>query len=70
VTETVKKCIFPRYFLSDISQSETDIEDPSSENVQDMVENNLSKYHSDPIMKGGVIAIRVSAIIVFSPAFF
>jgi hypothetical protein len=50
----------------DISQIETDIKDPSSDNVQDRNDNNISKYHSDPTMYGGVIAIGVSAINIFS----
>jgi hypothetical protein len=34
----------------------------NGENVQHMEINNISKYHSDPTVKGGVIAIGVSAI--------
>jgi len=43
-------------------QTETDVEDPSSENVQDMEENNISKYRSDPTVEGGFIVIEVYAI--------
>jgi hypothetical protein len=46
----------------DIYQPETNIEDPTSENVQDMEENNIFKYHSDPTVQGEVIAIRVFVI--------
>jgi hypothetical protein len=41
---------------------ETDIGNPSSENVHDMEENNISKYRFDPMVEGGVIAIGCSAI--------
>ena len=41
---------------------ETDIENPSGENVHDMDENNISKYRSDPTVEGRVIAIGYSAI--------
>ena len=34
----------------------------NGENVQHMEINNISKYRSDPTVKGGVIAIGVSAI--------
>jgi len=46
----------------DISQMGTDIENPSSENVHDMDENNISEYRSDPTVEGGVIAVGCSAI--------
>ena len=35
-----------------MSQTEIDIEDPSSANVQDMEKNNIYKYRSDPMMEG------------------
>ena len=40
----------------------TDIKDPPSETVQDMEDNNISKYCSNPTVEGGVITIRFSAI--------
>jgi len=59
---------FSQKFSSrDMSQTEMDIEDPSSENVQDMEKNNISKYCFDPTVEGGVIAVGVFAINVFSP---
>ena len=59
----LSRCVFSQIFTSlDISQTGTDIENPSGDNVHDMDENNLSKYRSDPTVKGGVIAIGVSAI--------
>jgi hypothetical protein len=59
----LSRCVFFHIFTSlDISQTGTDIENPSSENVHDMDENNLSKYRSDLTMKGGVIAVGCSAI--------
>jgi hypothetical protein len=39
-----------------------DIQDPSSENVHYMEENNISEYRSDPTVEGGVIAIGFSTI--------
>jgi hypothetical protein len=45
---------------------ETDIENPSGENVHDMDENNIFKYHSDPTVEGGVIAVGCSAINISS----
>ena len=45
-----------------IYQTKTDIEDPSNDNVQDMEENNISKYHFDPMVKSGVIVVEVSVI--------
>jgi hypothetical protein len=46
----------------DITQTGTDIEDPSGENVHNKEENNVSEYCSDPMVEGGVIAIVFSAI--------
>jgi hypothetical protein len=46
----------------DICQTKTDIEDPFNENVQDMEENDISKYHFDPTVKNGVIVVGVSVI--------
>jgi len=37
-----------------------------SENVQDMEENNISKYHSNPTVKSGVITVGISAINISS----
>jgi len=55
--------VFSQIFSSfNISQTETDIENLSNENVHDMDENNIFEYHSDPTVKGGVIAVRCSAI--------
>jgi hypothetical protein len=45
-----------------ISQTETAIETPSSENVHDIEENNIFEYHSNPMVEGGVIAVGFSAI--------
>ena len=59
----LSRCVFSQIFTSlDISQTGTDIENPSGDNVHDMDENNLSKYRSDPMVEGGVIAIGCSAI--------
>ena len=57
-----KSVFFQKFSSYDISQTETDIEDCSRENVQDMKENIISKYRCDPTMEGGVIAIRFSTI--------
>jgi len=38
---------------------ETNVEDLSGENVQDMEEDNISKYRSDPTMEGGFIVVEV-----------
>jgi hypothetical protein len=46
----------------DISQTGTDIEYPSGETVHNMEENIIYKYHSDPTVEGGVIAVGVYAI--------
>jgi hypothetical protein len=35
----------------DISHTGTDIDDPSGDNVQDMEENNIFKYCSDPMVE-------------------
>ena len=43
-----------KLFSCDISQTGTYIDDPSYENVHDMEENNISKYHSNPTVEGGV----------------
>jgi hypothetical protein len=40
-----------------ISQTGTDIENPDSENVHDIDENNIPEYRADPTVKGGVIAV-------------
>jgi hypothetical protein len=45
-----------------MSQTGTDIENPSGDNVHDMVENNISKYRSDSMVEGRVIAAGCSAI--------
>ena len=59
----LSRSIFSQNFSSwDISQTRTDIEDLSSENIQDMEENNTSKYHLNPTMEGGVITVGVSTI--------
>jgi hypothetical protein len=50
----------------DISQIETDIEDPSSDNVHDMEKNNISKYRSNQTVENGVIVVVISAINVSS----
>jgi hypothetical protein len=55
-------CFSQNLSSHDISQTETDIEDPSGVNVQDMEENNISKYRSDPMVEVGVIAVGVSTI--------
>jgi hypothetical protein len=59
----LSKSVFFKNFTScDISQTGIDIEDPSDDNVQDMEENNISKYRSNPMVEGGVIAVGISAI--------
>jgi hypothetical protein len=40
-------------------RTETNVEDLSGENVQDMEEDNISKYRSDPTMEGGFIVVEV-----------
>ena len=61
-TEIVQKYIFPEIILPQYRSNRVYLEDPFSENVQDMKENNISKYYFDPMVEGGVIAIRVSVI--------
>jgi hypothetical protein len=51
-----------KFSSHDISQTESEIEDPSGANVQDMEENIISKYRSDPMVEVGVIAVGVSTI--------
>ena len=59
----LSKSVFLQTISSrDTSQTGIDIENPSSENVHDMEENNISEYRSDPMMEGGVIAVGFSAI--------
>jgi len=59
----LSRSVFSQIFSSlDISQTGTDIENPSSENVHDMDENNISEYRSDQTVEGGVIAVGCSAI--------
>jgi len=59
----LSRSVFSQIFSSlDISQTETHIANPSGENVHDMDENNISKYHSDPMVESGVIAVACSAI--------
>jgi hypothetical protein len=43
-----------KLFSCDISQTGTYIDDPSCDNVHNMEENNISKYHSNPMVEGGV----------------
>jgi len=57
-----RSVFFQKYSFGDISQTGSDIKDPSSKTIHDMEENNISKYRSDPTMKGGVIAVAFSAI--------
>ena len=59
----LSRSVFSQKFSSgDISQTRTDIENPSSENVHDIEENNISKYRYAPTVDGGVIVVRCSAI--------
>jgi hypothetical protein len=59
----LSRSVFSQILSSlDISQTGIDIENPSSENVHDMDENNISKYCSDPTVKGGVITVGCFAI--------
>jgi len=59
--------VFSQKFSScDISQTGIAIEDPFGYNVQDIDANNISKFHSDLTVKGGVIAVRISAINISS----
>ena len=59
----LSRSLFSQNFSScNISQTGTDIEDPSSKTVHDMEENNISKYCSNPTVEGGVIAVGFSAI--------
>jgi hypothetical protein len=61
--QRLSRSVFSQNFSSrDISQTGTDREDPSSEIVHDMEENNISKYHFDPTMEGGVIGVGFYAI--------
>jgi len=55
--------VFSQKFSSrDISQTGTDIEDPSGDNVHDMEENNISKYRFDPTVEDEVIVVGFFAI--------
>ena len=57
------RSVFSQKFAShDISQTGTGIENPSGENIYDIKDNNISKYHSDPTVEGGVIAVRCSVV--------
>jgi hypothetical protein len=59
----LSKSVFSHIFFSlDISQMGINIENPATDNVHDMNENNIFEYHSDPTVEGGVIAIGCSAI--------
>jgi hypothetical protein len=59
----LSRSVFSQKFASrDISQTRTEIEDPSSDNVHYMEENNISEYRSDPTMEGGIIDVGFSAI--------
>ena len=61
------RSVFSQTFFShDISQTGTDIKDPFGENVQDMEENNIFKYRSDPTVEGEVIAVGFSTINISS----
>jgi hypothetical protein len=46
---------------------EINIEDPFNDNVQDMKENNISKYCSNLKVEDGVIVVDVYAIYISSP---
>jgi len=57
------KSLFSHNFSSrNISQTGTDIDDPSDETIHAMEDNNISKYCSDPTVEGGVIVVGFSAI--------
>jgi len=59
----LSRSVFFQIFSSlDISQTGTNIETPSGDNVHDMDENNIFEYRSDPTVEGGVIAVGRSAI--------
>jgi hypothetical protein len=59
----LSRSVFSKKFSScDISQTGTDIEDPSDDNVHDMEENNISKYRFDPTVEDGVITVVFFAI--------
>ena len=59
----LSRSVFSQILSSlNISQMGTNIENPSNANVHDMDENNISEYHSDPTVEGGVIAVRCSVI--------
>jgi hypothetical protein len=48
----LSKSVFSQIFSSlDISQTRTDIENPSNENVHDMDKNHISKSRSDPTVE-------------------
>jgi hypothetical protein len=49
-----------KLFSCDISQTGTYIDDPSYENVHDMEENNISKYHFNPTVEGGVTVTNMN----------
>ena len=56
--EDYPEVYFSQIFSSlDISQTETDIENPYGDNVHDMDENNIPEYHADPTVEGGFIAV-------------
>jgi hypothetical protein len=58
----LSRSVFFQIFSSlDISQTGTDIENPFSDNVHYMDENNISEYRSDPTVEDGVIAVGCSA---------
>jgi hypothetical protein len=58
----LSRSVFSQIFSSlDISQTGTDIENPFGDNVHYIDENNISEYHSDPTVEGGVIAVGCSA---------
>jgi hypothetical protein len=61
-----KGYFFYNFFTSNIFQTETYIENPSGENVEDIEKNNITKTHLNLTMDGRHIAVEVSVIIVFS----
>jgi hypothetical protein len=54
----LSRSVFSQIFSSlDISQTETDIENPYGDNVHDMDENNIPEYRADPTVEVGVITV-------------
>jgi hypothetical protein len=54
----LSRSVFSHIFSSlGISPTGPDIANPYGDNVQDMDENNISKYRADPMVEGAVLAV-------------